>query len=151
MKTLKGNQLHPDDVRHVLASYVHRYTMTHRPAWANREDSKNCLPQFKDDADWLANTEFAVKKDGRLDKRVKSCTSSPTWPMGKVKLRTISNTEALLEIHAPGVRLQAEDWSEEEYITYDPNENAIVDEDGERVNALVFVINYTFYVIQERE
>lgn len=66
-------------------------------------------------------------------------------------MREISNADALLEIHQPGVRLEGEDWADGEYITYDQSKNAIVDEHGCEVNALVFVINYTFYVVQESD
>jgi hypothetical protein len=73
----RGTELHPDDQKHVLAAYVHRFTGQHRPQWA---DSQHCNVQFRDDADWLANTSFAVRKNGRLDRRSKECYSRPTWP-----------------------------------------------------------------------
>lgn len=77
-----GTELHPDDQRHVLSTYVHRHTGEHKPAWAKAEwkDGKPYPVQFKDDAEWLANTRFAVKKDGRLNMRVNHCMSDPTWP-----------------------------------------------------------------------
>jgi hypothetical protein len=79
-----GTQLHPDDRKHVLASYVHRFTGTHRPDWTKRPSSAHCPVQFADDNDWLANTQFRVRADGRLDRRANSCVSSPTWPSGKL-------------------------------------------------------------------
>ncbi len=72
----KGSELHRDDQRHVLAAYVHRFTGDHRPFWV-----KPCNPlQFKNDSEWLENTTFQVKKNGRLDMRVHHCFSMPTWP-----------------------------------------------------------------------
>lgn len=82
MPFAKGSELTPDDQRHVLASYTHRYTRTHRPVWASRlRPSGEPYPvQFASDAEWLANTTFTVRNNGRLDMRVKGCTSEPTWP-----------------------------------------------------------------------
>lgn len=61
--------------------FVHRFTRTNVPAWARA--NPNYKPQFADDADWLAHTRFAVRKNGELDGRVKHCESAPTWPDGK--------------------------------------------------------------------
>lgn len=79
-----GKDLHPDDVSHVLRAYVHRYTMSHVPQWATnpRPNGKPYRPHFLDDADWLAHTEFKVRKNGRLDRRARACRSYPTWPVG---------------------------------------------------------------------
>jgi hypothetical protein len=82
MSTLLGNS--PDDQRHVLAAYVHRYTREHVPAWARREPGR-CPVRFASDAEWLANTSFRVRRDGRLDRRARFCESSPTWPDGQPK------------------------------------------------------------------
>lgn len=84
-----GGELCPEDQRHVLAAFVHRFTGQHRPRWKDKDSSANvraCPVQFKDDADWLANTFFAVRNDGRLDQRVTGCESHPTWPEGRVGL-----------------------------------------------------------------
>jgi len=88
--TRLGSELHPDDKVRVKARYKHRYTGDHKPAWAkDRADAKGVLRfvsenpfplQFRDDADWLANTRFRVKDDGRLDRRAHYCESTPTWP-----------------------------------------------------------------------
>lgn len=80
--TTKGSNLHPDDKKYVLAAYVHRFTGEHKPEWASKEwkDGKPYPLQFKDDADWLENTEFTTKKNGRLDGRARECYSRPTWP-----------------------------------------------------------------------
>lgn len=75
-----GTQLTQADQRHVLAAFVHRYTGTHRPQWASGAPYRE---HFLDDADWLANTRFVVRSDGRLDRRSRHCLSSPTWPRGK--------------------------------------------------------------------
>lgn len=76
-----GSALTNEDRAFVLRAYVHRFTRQHRPAWAH--SNPNYKPQFADDNDWLANTEFAVRKNGRLDRRYKGCLSNPTWPDGK--------------------------------------------------------------------
>lgn len=80
-----GHELHPDDQKHVLAAYVHRYTGEHKPQWANkkRPDGSDYKPQHKNDADWLKHTEFAVKKNGRLHQGVGSCRSTPSLPMSE--------------------------------------------------------------------
>ena len=76
-----GSELHPTDQTLVRAAYVHRFTGDHKPAWANDwKDGKPYPVQFKDDADWLANTFFAVKTNGRLSPKMKQCESHPTWP-----------------------------------------------------------------------
>jgi len=77
-----GTDLQPMDREYVLRVYNHRYTGDHRPRWAaeNRRPGNPYPLQFKDDADWLANTLFATTKNGRLDKRNNACFSAPTWP-----------------------------------------------------------------------
>lgn len=81
-RTARGCSLHPADQRFVLAAYVHRFTGDHIPAWAlkPRPDGSTHPLQFADDAEWLANSRFAVRRCGRLDQRVKQCFSTPTWP-----------------------------------------------------------------------
>ena len=82
MNTTPGNLLTAEDKRHVLAAYVHRFTGEYKPKWA-REPWKNGKPypvQFRDDADWLANTLFITRGNGRLDLRYQACFSTPTWP-----------------------------------------------------------------------
>lgn len=80
--TALGSELNADDTRHVLSAYVHRYTRTHKPTWARGmwRDGKDYPLQFDSDADWLANTRFAVLRNGRLDHRHTECESRPTWP-----------------------------------------------------------------------
>lgn len=78
----RGSDLHPDDKRHVLAAFVHRFTKDHRPAWVDYpgQRHRNYPVQFASDADWLAHTVFRVRRNGRLDRRAKACMSTPTWP-----------------------------------------------------------------------
>jgi hypothetical protein len=77
----RGDQLTAEDQKDVLAAYVHRHTREHRPAWANKLWNGKPYPvQFASDAEWLANTLFAVRRNGRLDQRARSCESHPTWP-----------------------------------------------------------------------
>lgn len=91
IKFLLGSELCAEDQAEVLRAYVHRYTGDHKPRWAQpKEDvpgivkwgaSEKPYPlQFASDAEWLANTRFAVRKNGRLDRRAKHCYSRPTWP-----------------------------------------------------------------------
>lgn len=77
-----GTELTQAEQKHVLATFVHRFTRNHVPAWSRGEwkDGKSYPVQFASDADWLAHTRFAVKKDGTLNTRADSCHSSPTWP-----------------------------------------------------------------------
>lgn len=81
-KSVPGSELTQEDQRHVLSTYVHRFTRTNKPAWARAEwkDGKPYPLQFASDKEWLRHTEFAVRNDGRLDKRHNSCHSTPTWP-----------------------------------------------------------------------
>ena len=71
--------------RDARARYVHRFTGDNRPAWtrAPRACGRPYPLQFKDDADWLANTVFPVTKAGALAARPGACQSSPTWPNGR--------------------------------------------------------------------
>lgn len=77
-----GTELSKEDRDRVLQRFVHRFTGDHKPNWANkpRPDGTAYPVQFKDDQDWLSNTEFAVNKNGRLNDRVSDCQSHPTWP-----------------------------------------------------------------------
>ena len=75
---VSGSQLSGEDRRHVLCAYVHRYTKDHKPQWAM--GARGYPVQFASDQDWLRHTQFKVRKDGRLDMRVKRCFSRPIWP-----------------------------------------------------------------------
>jgi hypothetical protein len=67
--------------------FVHRFTAEHVPAWYNgnaHSAGGKMYPHFASDADWLANTEFCLTKDGRrFNEAMKYCRSSPTWPKGR--------------------------------------------------------------------
>jgi hypothetical protein len=80
--TKRGCDLHPADQRRVLQLYVHRFTGDHTPAWAlrPRPDGKPYPLQFADDAEWLRNARFVVRRNGHLKLSVKQCFSTPTWP-----------------------------------------------------------------------
>jgi hypothetical protein len=85
MNLTHGIDLHPDDQAYVLAHYVHRYTRDHVPSWARAARFRG-LPypvQFDSDRDWLENTRFATREDGRLDGRARFCQAAPTWPDGR--------------------------------------------------------------------
>jgi hypothetical protein len=77
-----GSELSRADQSHVLSAYVHRYTKQHKPKWANGiwKDGLPYPVHFASDAEWLANTRFAVTKAGKLDRRCNSCNSTSTWP-----------------------------------------------------------------------
>jgi hypothetical protein len=64
------------------AQFVHRFTGDHKPRWAEGtwKDARGYPVHFADDAEWLANTLFAVTVAGFLDRRVTHCHSTPTWP-----------------------------------------------------------------------
>lgn len=85
MKRKLGVELCETDRRYVLRSYVHRFTKQHRPAWSKdlRPGGRHYMPQFATDLEWLQNTTFAVRNDGRLDLRCNKCESHPTWPDGQ--------------------------------------------------------------------
>jgi len=82
MDWVKGSKLSINIRRQVLSTFSHRFTGSHRPAWANGiwKDGLTYPLQFVDDADWLANTLFAVTESGILARSVDYCISNPTWP-----------------------------------------------------------------------
>lgn len=68
--------------------YLYRYTMEHKPSWANYSapSGKYYAPQYASDAELYANTEFPGEKRHReLGVRPKSsCLSeNETWPLGQ--------------------------------------------------------------------
>jgi hypothetical protein len=80
MRRTKGSDLPPALQRQCLAAYVHRCTGEHIPQWARRGNGSNPYRvQFKDDAEWLANTYFFVTDRGQLSRRHHYCESTPTW------------------------------------------------------------------------
>lgn len=82
---ISGDLLNAKARTAALSQFVHRFTGTHKPQWAKtpRPDGTPYLPQFKDDNDWLAHSEFALNKDGSLSQMHKYCVSHPTWPFGQ--------------------------------------------------------------------
>lgn len=79
MNWILGTALHPDDRRHVLAQFVHRMTFEMQarfPDFAIRMKRDGYRMPDRTDAEWLANTRFAVKKNGRLDARFSRCETS---------------------------------------------------------------------------
>jgi len=78
---IRGSDLGPKLQAEVKAAYVHRFTGEHKPGWVTTTGAPYRV-QFKDDADWLANTFFHITKQGELNKRIKHCESHPTWPEG---------------------------------------------------------------------
>lgn len=127
MKTKLGSELSSEVQRDALALFVNRHTLTNVPTWTH---GTNYPVQFKDDADWLAHTRFAVTGRGKLDKRNHFCESSPTWPnnpelrgsipsVGKTWCATFSYfeielpTQAVLDCSAPGNRdKQVKEWAQ---------------------------------------
>jgi hypothetical protein len=77
-----GVELTASEQSYVLRSFVHRFTKDHIPTWVrlNQPNGKPYKVQFRSDNEWLARTRFQVTKTGKLDKRVRECNSSPTWP-----------------------------------------------------------------------
>lgn len=78
----RGSDLSPALQRQALATYVHRFTGDHRPAWSRkpRDDGRPYPLQFASDREWLEHTDFPVTKTGRLAEG--DCYSRPTWPNG---------------------------------------------------------------------
>lgn len=101
-----GINLCAEDRNYVLRAYVNRYTREHVPAWAKREwrDGRPYPVQFASDAEWLSHTKFAVRSDGRLDRRHKCCESTPTWPDGEpVKMKRLpADQDALTPLAEDG-------------------------------------------------
>ena len=77
MRQVAGTQLNTTARNEALSRFAHRYTKDHIPSWAF---GKGYPVQFRSDLDWLSNTLFWVRNDGRLAKR--NCESKPTWPDG---------------------------------------------------------------------
>ena len=77
MHQVTGDKLIQEDQKYVLSAYVYRYTKDHRPNWPF---PARFPVQFASDRDWLVNTLFKVRDDGRLDGRGRYCESYPTWP-----------------------------------------------------------------------
>lgn len=71
-----GTELNPADRARVLASYVYRMThesLARYPEAGRRMRTGGYRMPILTDAEWLARTRFAVRRDGRLDARVRYC------------------------------------------------------------------------------
>ena len=80
MEWASGTELSAEDRRHVLAAFCHRMTVEAARQWP--EHSRRMLAggyrmRPFTDAQWLAFTRFAVRRNGRLDRRARHCSSSP--------------------------------------------------------------------------
>lgn len=65
------------------AQYVNRYTMEHKPEWANKRapNGKFYAPQYASDQEWYERTLFPPNNP--LGKRIQDCYSqNPSWPLG---------------------------------------------------------------------
>ena len=75
----RGNKLHPDDKAHVLRTYVYRNTLENP---FRLEGGSSLSPPITDQK-WLEITDFAVRDNGRLNRRVKECHTNhdevPEW------------------------------------------------------------------------
>jgi hypothetical protein len=86
MNKIIGSQLNHSAKAEALRRFVYRFTGDHKPAWASKpwKDGRTYPLQFKDDADWLANTYFCTNLDGSLSAAFSCCKSNPdsnpTWP-----------------------------------------------------------------------
>lgn len=96
--TAWGTDLTSDDRAYVLGAYTYRHTKDHIPYHIRcdrvqrRRDPVKVVEdrlrgyewppvQFASDWEWLAHTEFYVRKNGRLDMRYASLAhTNPTWP-----------------------------------------------------------------------
>lgn len=88
----RGSELHEKDQADVLRAYIYRNTIQN-PRGAkltgSTEDPIN-------DSDWLFEKAFHVRKDGRLDRRVRGCMSASIALMGmRDELQTKLEAEAL--------------------------------------------------------
>lgn len=80
--TVKGNELSPECQQYAKTAFVNRFTGDNKPQWAYEEwkDGQPHPLQFANDEEWLANTSFEVRKDGKINRRCYTCISTPTWP-----------------------------------------------------------------------
>ena len=96
-----GKDLTPEEQKHVKSAYVHRYTGEHKPKWADKK-KPNGEPsyrvQHKDDADWLANTQFMKTNRGKLNRRYKHCLSNPAWPDNPELRRSVPESTEIIRL-----------------------------------------------------
>lgn len=74
-----GTELIPSARAHALRAFVHRMTAEARAQFPEFRDYMLAngyrMPE-RTDAEWLARTRFAVRRDGQLDSRVRHCQTS---------------------------------------------------------------------------
>ena len=66
-------------------TYVHRYTMEHKPTWANGEVAGgrwHYAPQFQSDREWYELSRFNAECIAP-SRRPHMETGKPTWPLGE--------------------------------------------------------------------
>lgn len=68
------------------AQYVHRYTMEHKPTWANKpmSDGRHYAPQYLTDKEWYNNAKFYPHP---LCDEGQCVTQNTTWPLGQTLAR----------------------------------------------------------------
>lgn len=66
------------------ARYVHRYTMEHVPAWAQKraENGLFYAPQYRNDAEWYERTLF-YGEPGHYGTKNECCSAGQSWPLGQ--------------------------------------------------------------------
>lgn len=96
---VSGTELSPALQAQVKRDYKHRYTGDNKPDWVKQtwKDGKPYPLHFKNDAQWLEKTTFAVKgkpdkltgKYTELSKSCTYCNSSPTYPNNPELRKTV--------------------------------------------------------------
>lgn len=74
----------PLTLKQAQASYPHRFTMEHVPAWAlhRRSDGTYYAPHYRSDQEWYERTKFPG--EAGIHPSVRHCQSDDnTWPLGK--------------------------------------------------------------------
>lgn len=101
-----GSDLPPELQREALRIYRDRYTGDHRPAWLSSpnvgSERSNGPPDFEDDNQWLANTEFPIAGNGRTLRLSRNPSAprvhyvnTPVWAHGQVLTVEEAQTVAL--------------------------------------------------------
>lgn len=65
------------------AQYVHRYTMEHKPTWAELpHNGRYCAPQYRSDQEWYDHTLFPGERGHPFPGEDSCYSTGATWPMG---------------------------------------------------------------------
>lgn len=129
-----GTELLREDQGLVLMAFEdRRYVVGRVPDWARKPmpGGEAWPPQFASDMEWLANTQFVVTLNGRLDKRSRDCRESPTWPT-RPDLRGASLPEQAK--YAPGLRYEG--WSHDLALGVSPEQRLQEAEDEEATRGM---------------